>query len=65
MWLDPYPDALLEEIADSAPGPELRATRLANQWDWRSRPRYSICRPRQRAALVLREVLGFQTSEVA
>src|SRR5215471_844477 len=24
MWLDPYPDLLLEAIADSAPGPEAR-----------------------------------------
>src|SRR5438105_8421686 len=24
MWLDPYPDALLEALADSAPGPETR-----------------------------------------
>ena len=22
MWLDPYPDAVLEGLADSAPGPE-------------------------------------------
>ena len=64
MWLDPYPDALLEGLADSAPGPEARyetreAVGLAFAAGLQHLP------PRQRAALVLREVLGFRTSEVA
>jgi RNA polymerase sigma-70 factor (ECF subfamily) len=64
MWLDPYPDVLLEGIADAAPGPESRyetreAVGLAFAAGLQHLP------PRQRAALVLREVLGFQTSEVA
>jgi RNA polymerase sigma-70 factor (TIGR02960 family) len=64
MWLDPYPDVLLEGVADSAPGPEGRyetreSVGLAFSAALQQLP------PRQRAALVLREVLGFRTSEVA
>ena len=64
MWLDPYPDVLLEEVADVAPGPEARyetreAVGLAFSVGLQHLP------PRQRAALVLREVLGFRASEVA
>ncbi len=64
MWLDPYPDALLEGLADSAPGPEAsyetrEALGLAFAAGLQHLP------PRQRAALVLREVLGFRTAEVA
>ena len=64
MWLDPYPDALLEGLADSTPGPEAsyetsEAVGLAFAAGLQHLP------PRQRAALVLREVLGFRTAEVA
>ena len=64
MWLDPYPDALLERLADSTPGPEAsyesrEALGLAFAAGLQHLP------PRQRAALVLREVLGFRTAEVA
>jgi len=63
-WLQPYPDALLEAIADSAPGPEARyqateAVELAFVAGLQRMP------PRQAAALVLRDVLGFATDEVA
>src|ERR671926_1916858 len=64
MWLDPYPDAMLEGLADSAPGPEAsyesgEALGLAFTAGPQRLP------PRQRTALVLREVLGFRTAEVA
>jgi RNA polymerase sigma-70 factor (ECF subfamily) len=64
IWLQPYPDLLLEEIADPAPGTEARyetteAISLAFVTALQLLP------PRQRAVLVLRDVLGFRAREVA
>jgi RNA polymerase sigma-70 factor (TIGR02960 family) len=64
VWLQPYPDVLLEGLPDTAPGPEARyeareAIELAFIVGLQHLP------PRQRAAIVLRDVLGFQTGEVA
>lgn len=63
-WLQPYPDVLLDELPDTAPGPEARyeageAVSLAFMVALQNLP------PRQRAVLVLRDVLGFRSAEVA
>jgi RNA polymerase sigma-70 factor (TIGR02960 family) len=63
-WLEPYPDALLDGVPDTAPGPDVRYERkesisLAFVAAMQSLP------PRQRAVLVLRDVLGLRASEVA
>jgi RNA polymerase sigma-70 factor (ECF subfamily) len=63
-WLEPYPDLLLEGLAESTPGPEARyeaseAISLAFITALQLLP------PRQRAVLILRDVLGFHASEVA
>jgi len=64
LWLEPYPDALLEGIVDGTAGPEARyetreAVTLAFLTALHRLP------PRQRAVLVLRDVLGFSATEVA
>lgn len=63
-WFEPYPDALLENLPDTSPGPEARyetreALALAFVAGLQRLP------PRQRAVLVLRDVLGFRAAEVA
>jgi RNA polymerase sigma-70 factor (ECF subfamily) len=64
VWLEPFPDLLLEERADSAPGPEARyeareAISLAFITAVQRLP------PRQRAVLILRDVLGYAASDAA
>jgi RNA polymerase sigma-70 factor (ECF subfamily) len=63
-WLEPYPDELLEGLPDQAPGPEAQyeaheTISLAFITTLQLLP------PRQRAVLILRDVLGFHTREVA
>ncbi len=64
IWLEPYPDRLLDGLGDVSFGPEARyeaaeATALAFVAALQHLP------PRQRCVLVLRDVLGFRTAEVA
>jgi RNA polymerase sigma-70 factor (TIGR02960 family) len=64
LWLQPYPDALLEDLPDNAPGPEARyetreAVALAFVAGLQRLP------PRQRAVLVLRDVLGYRAAQAA
>jgi RNA polymerase sigma-70 factor, ECF subfamily len=64
LWLEPYPDVLLEGVPDAAPGPDAR---------YASRETVALAfvtglqrlAPRQRAVLVLRDVLGYRAAEVA
>jgi RNA polymerase sigma-70 factor, ECF subfamily len=63
-WLDPYPDSDLEGIADDAPNPETRytsrqAVQLAFVAVIQQLP------PRQRAVLLLCDVLGWSAAEAA
>jgi RNA polymerase sigma-70 factor (TIGR02960 family) len=63
-WLEPYPDVLLDHLVDERPGPEARyetteAISLAFITALQLLP------PRQRAALVLRDVLGYHAAEAA
>ncbi len=63
-WLEPIPDVLLEGLPDSAPGPEAvyaasESISLAFITVLQTLP------PRQRACLVLRDVMGFRAAEVA
>jgi RNA polymerase sigma-70 factor (TIGR02960 family) len=63
-WLEAYPDRLLEGIVDAAPGPEARyEAKEAIALAFVSGLQHLA--PRQRAVLVLRDVLGFHADEVA
>jgi RNA polymerase sigma-70 factor (TIGR02960 family) len=64
LWLQPYPDLLLDDLPDRAPGPEAR---------YESREAISLAfvtavqllPPKQRAVLILRDVLGYRAGEAA
>jgi RNA polymerase sigma-70 factor, ECF subfamily len=63
-WLEPYPDSNLDGIAEDAPNPEARytsreAVKLAFVAAIQELP------PRQRAALILCDVLGWAAAEAA
>jgi RNA polymerase sigma-70 factor (ECF subfamily) len=64
IWLEPYPNVLLESVPDEAAGPEAR---------YESKEAIGLAfivglqhlSPPQRAVLVLRDVLGYRADEVA
>src|SRR5690348_4340535 len=64
LWLEPYPDAMLEGLADSAPSPEARYEALESI-SLAFITALQLLPPRQRAAIILRDVLGFHASEAA
>jgi RNA polymerase sigma-70 factor (TIGR02960 family) len=64
LWLQPYPDSLIDDLPDTTPGPEARyerreAVTLAFVAGLQRLP------PRQRAVLVLRDVLGYPAAQAA
>src|SRR5207248_4372783 len=64
VWLEPYPDALLERAMDVPLGPEARYERKESIF-LAFVTALQVLRPRQVAVLVLRDVLGFHADEVA
>lgn len=64
VWLEPYPDILMDGLADDSPGPDVR---------YETRESVSLAfitvlqllPPRQRVALVLRDILGYTAHEAA
>ena len=64
LWLEPYPDVLFAELADSTPGPEARYE-AAESISLAFIKALQLLPPRQRAALILRDVLGFHAREAA
>jgi RNA polymerase sigma-70 factor (ECF subfamily) len=63
-WLEPYPDAELPDLVDGDPGPEARyETREAVQLAFVAA--IQVLPPRQRASLLLSDVLGWSAVETA
>ncbi|HEX3815153.1 MAG TPA: sigma-70 family RNA polymerase sigma factor [Mycobacteriales bacterium] len=64
VWLEPYPDALLEGAINLPLGPEARYEQ-AESISLAFVTAVQILPPRQIAVLILRDVLGFHAAEVA
>jgi len=64
VWLEPFPDALLDGAAGAPPGPEARYEQ-AESVSLAFVTALQVLPPRQLAVLILRDVLGFHASEVA
>lgn len=63
-WLEPYPDELLDGLPDRAPGPEARYE-MREALGLAFIGALQRLAPRQRTVLVLRDVLGYRSAEVA
>jgi RNA polymerase sigma-70 factor (TIGR02960 family) len=64
VWLEPYPDALLEGAIGAALGPEARYEQTEDI-SLAFVTALQVLPPRQLAVLILRDVLGFHAKEVA
>jgi len=64
VWLEPFPDAVFDEAPGALPGPDARVER-SESISLGFVTALQLLPPRQVAVVVLREVLGFQASEVA
>jgi RNA polymerase sigma-70 factor (ECF subfamily) len=63
-WLEPYPDALLPSTQDTAPGPDARYE-LREAVHLAFIAAIQVLPPRQRAVLLLHDVLGWSAAESA
>jgi len=63
-WLEPYPDRYLDEVADLAPGPDARYE-LHESVQFAFLAAVQHLPARQRAVLLLRDVLGCSATEAA
>ncbi len=64
VWLEPYPDSLLEGAIDGPLGPEARYEQTESI-SLAFVTALQLLPPRQLAVVILRDVLGFHASEVA
>jgi RNA polymerase sigma-70 factor (TIGR02960 family) len=64
VWLEPFPDALLEGVIDVPPGPDARYERTESI-SLAFVKGLQVLPPRQLAVLILRDVLGYHANEVA
>ena len=64
VWLEPYPDILLDGLSDDSPGPDARYE-LRESVSLAFITILQLLPPRQRVALVLRDVLGYRAGEAA
>jgi RNA polymerase sigma-70 factor (TIGR02960 family) len=64
VWLEPYPDAWLDDLPDASPGPEARHdSREAIELAFVTALQQLSAR--ERAAVVLKDVLGYRSAETA
>ncbi|MGH2615964.1 MAG: RNA polymerase subunit sigma-70 [Thermomicrobiales bacterium] len=64
VYLDPYPDRLLDELPPSIPGPEASIVERESV-ELAFVAAVQLLPPRQRATLLLRDVIGYPAAEVA
>lgn len=64
IWLEPFPDRLLGLADQATPGPEARYT-ARESIELAFLAAVQLLSPRQRAVLLLRDVLGFSAAETA
>ena len=64
LWLEPCPDAMLDRLAEAAASPEARYETLESV-SLAFIKALQLLPPRQRAVVILRDVLGFHASETA
>lgn len=64
LWLQPYPDLLIDRLPDEEPGPEAKYE-SAEAISLAFLTALQLLPPNQRAVLLLRDVLGYRAAEAA